>query len=257
MIPAHFGSPFLTAGSGLYKDVTTINITYLTDREKLSRYLPEGFAPAQEALITVSYSLNREIEWLAGRSYSIVAVTAGAIFQGQVDYVAGDYCLVLWENLTDPILTGRELQGIPKIYADIEDYTITDGIWQTSASHWDHKIVDMAVKDLQPLSPEGLTQLRKSLQKVNWMGWKYIPKTGTTGADVSYATLFPVSATVEEAWAGTGEIRWNRLTWKQNPTQYHIVNALSTLPILEYRFSAITKGTTNLRVPNDPVRPLR
>lgn len=46
--------------------MTTMSITYLTDREMLSRYLPEGFEVGQEPLMTVSYSLNREIEWLAG-----------------------------------------------------------------------------------------------------------------------------------------------------------------------------------------------
>ena len=76
------------------------------------------------------------------------------------------------------------------------------------------------------------------------MGWKYIPKTGELGAEISHATLFPISATFNEAWMGKGEVQWNRLTWEQNPIQYHIANALAELPILEYRFTFITKGTT-------------
>ena len=46
----------------------------------------------------------------------------------------------MWENLADPILTGRELQGIPKIFASIDDITIGDDRWSASANHFDNKI---------------------------------------------------------------------------------------------------------------------
>ncbi len=88
------------------------------------------------------------------------------------------------------------------------------------------------------------------------MGWKYIPKPGG-GAEVSHATLFPTNATFDQAWTGTGEVNWNRLTWEQNPTRFHIVNALEELPILEYRSAVVLKGSSNLRVTSKPVRPLR
>jgi hypothetical protein len=45
---------------------------------------------------------------------------------------------------------------------------------------------------------------------------------------------------------GEGAIEWHELTWEQNPTQFHIVNALAALPILEYRPALITQGSTNL-----------
>jgi hypothetical protein len=55
---------------------------------------------------------------------------------------------------------------------------------------------------------------------------------------------------------GTGTIEWAHLTWEQNPTQHHIVNALRDLPILEYRPAVITKGSTDLSVAGRPVREL-
>jgi acetoacetate decarboxylase len=150
MMPAHFG-PRFRRGSAAYGDVTTIAITYLTDRKLLAQYLPEPFEVGQEPLVSVSYAMNREIEWLAGGCYNIIGVNVSAVFKGRVDQVTGNYCLVMWENLTDPILTGREIQGIPKIYADIPDHTIYEGVWRTSASYRGHKIVDLMIKDLQPL----------------------------------------------------------------------------------------------------------
>ena len=40
------------------------------------------------------------------------------------------------------------------------------------------------------------------------------------------------------------------LTWEQNPTQYHIVNALADLPVLAYLPAMVTTGSTNLFVPD-------
>ena len=165
--------------------------------------------------------------------------------------------MVMWENLTDPILTGRELQGIPKMYADIPDHTVFRGVWRASASYRGHKIVDLTIKDLKPLSPQQMQEMAASRGQGNWMGWRYIPNPDGKGAALSHATLFPTSGTLKEAWVGTGEVRWNRLTWEQNPTQSHIVNALQELPILEYRSAMVTKTSTDLAVPMKPVRALR
>ena len=90
----------------------------------------------------------------------------------------------------------------------------------------------------------------------NMFGWKYFPQTGRPGAAVSHPTLFPSENEVMEAWIGRGETVWHRLTWEQNPTQYRIVNAIADLPILEYRLAIVTKGTTNLVLPDNLPRPL-
>ncbi|MGO9017922.1 MAG: acetoacetate decarboxylase family protein [Syntrophobacteraceae bacterium] len=256
MMPHHFGLRD-RRGSAFYGDVTTIAITYLTERKLLAQYLPEPFEVGPEPLVSVSYAMNREIEWLAGGCYNIIGVNASAVFKGQVDEIAGSYCLVMWENLTDPILTGRELQGIPKIYADIPDHTISEGVWRTCASYRGHTIVDLSIRDLVALPESGVKDIETMSREGNWMGWKYIPKTGEPGAEVSHATLFPTESSFREAWIGVGEVVWRLLTWEQNPTQFHIVNALEELPILEYRSAVVLKGNTNLIVPERPARALR
>jgi len=255
MMPFHFG-PRAQKGSAMYGDVTTIAVSYLTDRKMLSDYLPEPFEVGPEPLVSVSYAMNREVAWLAGGCYNLIGVNVSTVFKGKVDHLSGSYCLVLWENLTDPILTGREIEGIPKIYADIPDHTIFDGVWSTCASYRGHKIDDLMIKDLNPLPPAQVKEIEKISRDGNWMGWKYIPKTGGPGAEVNHATLFPTNATFDHIWTGSGEVKWNRLTWEQNPTQFHIVNALEELPILEYRSAMVLKGSSNLMVTSKPVRPL-
>jgi acetoacetate decarboxylase len=255
MMPFHFG-PRAGKGSARYGDITTIAVSYLTDRRMLSEYLPEPFEVGPEPWVSVSYSMNREVAWLAGGGYNLIGVNVSAVFKGQVDHLTGSYCLVIWENLTDPILTGREIEGMPKIYAEIPDHTIFDGVWSACAGYRGHKIVDLSIKDLQPLPNDQVKEIEKISREGNWMGWKYIPKIGKPGAEVSHATLFPTNSTIDQIWTGSGEVKWNRLTWEENPTQFHIVNALEKLPILEYRSAVVQKGSSNLRVDSKPVRPL-
>lgn len=261
LMPAHFGVRG-GKGSGSYGDTIGMSVTYLTDREMLSRYMPEPMEVGAEPLVTVSYSMNREIEWLAGASYNIVGVNAAAVFNGEVDHVEGTFCLVMWENLTDPIISGREGEGIPKIYADIPDHTVFRGEYHALASYRGHKIVDITVRDLKPVPQERIDAMKQAAEKAEddsvtrgWMGWKYIPRTGQPGAEVSHATYYPSSGNIKEASIGSGEIEWHRLTWEQNPTQFHIINALEELPIIEYRTAMVTRSSSTI-LPK-PVRALR
>ncbi len=259
MMPAHFGSPRIDGPpSGWYHDVTTMIVTYVTDRDKLSAYLPEPFAVANEPLITVMYARSRKVDWLAGRGYNLIGVSAAAVFNGEHDELEGSFALVIWENLTDPILSGREMTGIPKIFADIPDHTIEDGEWRSGASHFGSKIVDLSIRNLRAPSAEEIAAAQAAREgKDNPMGWRYIPAVGGFGAALSEPTTFPSEDIVTEAYVGEGSIEWHELTWEQNPTQFHIVNALAGLPILEYRSALVTKGSTNLFIPERWPRALR
>ena len=259
MMPAHFGPRHMdTSASGWYHDVTLMVVPYLTDREKLATYLPRPFEVAEEPIVTVVYACNKDVDWLAGRGYNLIGVSAAVVFNGKKDKLAGQYSLVLWENLTDPILSGRELQGIPKIYADIPDHSITDDNWHTSASHYESKIVDIAIDNLRAPTMEEIEASQKAQEgKDNPMAWRYLPGVGGFGEAVNEATTYPSENVFTGVWTGDGKIEWNRLTWEQNPTQYHIVNALSDLPILEYRRAFVTTGSTNLIIPDRLTRVLR
>ena len=258
MMPAHFGPrPRSPKSSGWYRDVTSMVVSFVTDREKLAGYLPEPFTVADEAVVTVTYACNKQVDWLAGHGYNLVAVNAAAIFNGEQDQLTGNYNLVMWENLTDPILTGRELQGIPKIYADIQDHSIIEREWHTSASHFGHKFLDMVVKDLrEPTLEEAVAYQQALAGKDNPMAWRMMPGINGFGQSVNEPTTFPSENIVSEAWVGEGRIDWQHLTWEQNPTQFHIVNALADLPVLAWLPAMVVKGSTNLIIPERLPRPL-
>lgn len=251
MMPAHFGPrQFDPRASGWYHDVTAITTSYVTDRDQLSQYVPAPFVVTDEAVVTVVYANNRRVDWLAGHGYNLIGVSASVRFNGDADVIDGQFTLVMWENLTDPILTGRELQGVPKIYADIEDHSVIGGVWQTSASHFGHKIVDLSARNLREPTADEIAAAADGGENTS-MGWRYLPGVSGFGETTSQPTAFPSQNVITEAWVGDGAVEWQVLSWEQNPTQFHIVNALAGLPVLEQRPAIVSKGSTNLILLDD------
>ena len=258
-MPAHFGPrPFSPKSSGWYRDVTSMTVPFLTDREKLAAYLPSPFEVAEEAVVTVTYACNKQVDWLAGHGYNLVAINAAAVFRGEQETLAGNYCLVMWENLADPILTGRELQGIPKIYADIQDHSVIDGQWRTSASHFGHKIMDISVSELREPTPQEVEAYTQASEgRDNPMTWRFFPGINGFGQDISDPATFPSETILNETLVGQGRVNWQHLSWEQNPTQFHIVNALADLPVLGWLPAIVARGRTNLIIPERLPRVIR
>jgi hypothetical protein len=259
MMPAHFGPrPVSPKSSGWYRDVTLMVVPFVTERERVSAWLPEPFEVPEEAIVTVTYARNRNVDWLAGHGYNLIGVSVTALFNGEQEKLQGNYTLVMWENLADPILTGRELQGIPKIYAEIEDHRVVAGKWQTAASHFGHKIVDMSVSGLREPTRDETEAYRGATEgKDNPMGWRYLPGVGGFGPGASQFTTFPSETTFSETMVGEGRVDWQKLTWEQNPTQCHIVNALADLPVLAWLPAVVARGSTNLILPDRLPRAIR
>jgi 3-hydroxyacyl-CoA dehydrogenase len=250
-MPAHFGpTPRSNKTSGWYHDVTMMVVPYLTDREKLAAHLPHPFTVAEQPVVTVVYCCSKDVDWLAGRGYNLVAVTAAAVFNGENEQLEGQYSLVWWENLADAILSGREMTGIPKIFGDIPDHSVTDGQWHTSVSHFGNRILDMSIRNLRTPTPEEIEAAAVANEgKDHPMAWRYLPNVGGFGPAISEPTTFPSDSVYKSALIGEGAIDWKHLTWEQNPTQCHIANALTDLPILAYLPAMVTTGSTNLFVP--------
>jgi hypothetical protein len=229
----------------------TRSVSFLTNRHQLDELLPPGFAVRGEPVATVSASYMTEIEWLAGRGYNTLGVTIPVTFTGQEDHAIGNFLTVLWENLTDPILTGREELGVAKIYCDLPEPRIYQGATHCMASWMGFKFMDMTLSDLTPASPEP-TSAAGAPPDDGLLHYKYMPRTGTWGeADVAYVTLTPTAALRNVqlgVWRGQGTVQFYRATWEDLPTQYAIVNGLQQLEIKEYRGATVVQsvGATDL-----------
>lgn len=211
------------------KNALTLTLSAATDPDLLASLLPQGFAIDGEPRINVSLVVLTNIGWLAGRGYNIVMVRIPARWSGQ-EAVSGHFVPVLWESLADPILTGRDELGWPKIFADIPTPAQEGGRWSASASWEGFTFLDIAAGDFAsadrppPASP--------------MMFHKYVPRTGEWGeAEVDYFTVTAADGPRPEVKAvaqGEGRFEFHGARWEDMPTQYLIVNALATLPLSDF-----------------------
>jgi Acetoacetate decarboxylase (ADC) len=216
----------------------SVAASFLTDAALLERHLPEGFALAGEPVVTVEFHYLTGIDWLAGRGYTMIDVSWPAIFTGRQNKATGRFLAVLWENLADPIITGRGEIGHPKLYAEIAEPRHWDGSQICAASWMGFRFLDLTVSELRDApSP---TKHRSD----GTLMLKYVPRTGTWGeAELHHVTLTPADdpdRTVERHQAGVGAVRFHRAAWADLPTLHHVVNALADLPIIEPRGGSLT-----------------
>ena len=224
---------------------TTISVSFLSNREQLEALLPECFEMGGEPIVTVHASYMTEIEWLAGRGYNVLGVSFPATFNGEQDHVSGSFLTVLWENLTDPIITGREELGFAKIYCELPEPTVLRGEWHCIASWLGFKFLDLKAKNLRHQSQEEIAAFGRSQSGDGVLHYKYMPRTGEWGtSDVAHAALTPAATpnrVIKERWVGQGSVQFHKATWEDMPTQYNIVNVFSALEIKEYCGTSITK----------------
>jgi hypothetical protein len=264
MMPAHFGpscGPRQGPDGGRFADAppakqVTYSVSFRTSPDQLARLLPPQFVVGADPVITVSVTYLTEIAWLAGRGYNIASVRFPAVFQGKRDQASGPFVAVLWENLCDPILTGREQLGYSKIYAEIPPPRVFDGRTTIAASWLGFEFLTMELSDVAPASTTGLLDRMRSGQGDGLLHYKYVPRTGApwSEADAAYATISPVA--VPDAkylpeislGTGTGAVRFRRARWEDLPTQFHIVNALSELEVQEVTAASVlhSVGATDL-----------
>jgi acetoacetate decarboxylase len=217
----------------------TVSASYLTDAARLERHLPEGFALAGEPVVTVDFHYMTGIDWLAGRGYNMIFLTWPAAFKGRQDKATGKFLSVIWENLADPIIAGRDEIGHPKLYAEIAEPRFWDGAQICSAGWMGFRFLDLTVSELRDAAPSSA-----KAHSDGTMMLKYVPRTGTKGeADVNQVTITPAEdpeTSVERRQTGIGAVRFHRATVSDLPTMHHVVNALADLPIIEPRGGSLT-----------------
>jgi Acetoacetate decarboxylase (ADC) len=227
------GTPFAAATS---KRTTSCSVVFETESDALERLLPPHFE-LSEPLVTVKAAVIADIAWLGGRSYN----TFGAYFP--VEHVGrartpGSYCAVLWENLADPILTGREELGMAKLFADIDvEAGDASPAMVVSASWMGFRFATLEVRKT------GIIAALPSPPPI--FSYKYVPRSGDWGvADVEYATMISgddPSLSFEAGWTAEGSVAFAPPEWQDMPTQAHIVRALAGLPQVTVRGGSVVR----------------
>jgi acetoacetate decarboxylase len=223
---------FTTSKRGL-----ALYLSFATDSAVLEPLVPPAFELV-EPLVTVRAGIVGNNSFLAGRSYNVLGVYFPVEHVGK-QRTKGSYCSVLWESLTDPILTGREELGMAKLYAAIDVQVREDEPTYTVRAGWlGYTFATMHVRALG----EAPAPAAPPLPTFNY---KYVPRTGEWGvADAEYPVAIAAedpSVTVEGRWAAEASIEFARPEWEDMPTQAHIVRALADLPQLESRGASVVR----------------
>tara|TARA_B100001029_G_C15061339_1_gene458763 strand:- start:3749 stop:4597 length:849 start_codon:yes stop_codon:yes gene_type:complete len=256
-MPTHFG-PSLGPRQGPdgrkfeCKDnpkVKSVSVSFLTNPDQLQSFLPSNFTLYNDPIVTVTASYIKEIEWLAGRGYNTLGVSFPVEFNGEKDKARGNFLLVLWENLTDPILTGREELGFSKIYCKLPDPKVYKDKISCTASWMDFNFMNLEVNKISSGdAPSNKPKTDDDYLK-GMLHYKYIPKTGGSPnkwgeKDISYAVLTPEETpnkVTKSILHGEGEVNFIKARWEDMPTQYTIVNAFADLEKIKYLDASITE----------------
>ncbi len=218
-----------------------VAVTALTEARRLEALLPPDCALDGEPLVTISMTFMSNIGWLAGRGYTILNVGFRIAHQSKSQgRLTGQFTPVVWENLADPIMTGREELGFSKIYADMPPPVIIGNSYAGSAGWLGFRFFDMAATDLEEAPLDAPPASEGSFH------YKFVPRTAMLGeADAEYLEYAPRSTMSGDMRAvkklkGKGRFRFHEARWEDVPFQYPIINALAALPVKEYRGATVS-----------------
>lgn len=226
----------------------TAYAVFRTTREAIKELLPQNLEPVGEPVISFEFAYMTEIQWLAGRGYNMLQIKIPAktteSFDGEA--ITGWFQPVIWENMCEPIISGREDIGWSKIYSELPPPRQSNGVWSFISSWDDFKFIELELHDLEKTdtSPASLLPL---------MHHKYIPAMCQPDkSEVDYLAVTPKGGPslqiIEHKIASHAKLVINPASWEDMPTQFQIVNALAAIPLLDTVRAGLfkSKGGNNL-----------
>lgn len=193
------------------------------------------------------------MEWLGGSGYNHIGLYIHGVEYEKADgeIVSGTYMPILFESLTDPIVSGREELGMPKLYSAIDIYRGAESYrintsWQ--GSQWGN----FRLEGLKPTSDLGnVTGKISGEDDDGILVHRYIPKVGRDNkgqAEAEYPVFVPykedmpqpVTQRVWEADRATFKI--DALDWDCLPTLHHVISRLQEIPIYEIVRAKVVEG---------------
>ncbi len=243
------------SGGMRYGKINSVSVSFLTERSAVQRCLPQPFDIAEEPIVSVTFQECADVDWLAGHGYNLVGVDVAAVFDGQVDRkVTGTFCVVMWENMCEPIIGGREHSGVPKIFADIDVEQIPGEVVRCTVSRFGHTFLEFEAREFKEQDEDTCAEIERTRRDHIWMNLKHFPKLENDGADVSYVTVYPSSGQCVAAWSGQGSVTTRTATPRQAPTQDGVINLLAGLPIVEVRSASVVHWKEVRAIDRKPYR---
>lgn len=230
----------------VYGRVESLAATFRTERDAVRPLVPDCFVIPDEPAITVSFGDHDLIDFMAGGGYRVAYAGVTARHDGE-EATEGLHILVMWENETVPIVTGREMIGIPKLHAEITPIRETaQNTLRASASVWGHEVMRLEANGLKE---QNLMVRRTAQKRVNatpWLGYKHVPSFEGP-PDVSYPMVVWNEIELRELWLGEGAfVGFGDADESDLGQLAAIPRALRSLPIGELMFASHARGSAVL-----------
>ncbi|MGX7727518.1 acetoacetate decarboxylase family protein [Rhodococcus sp. 5G237] len=234
-MPASFGAsqmpPVSTGATGW-----SARVTFETSKDAVADLLPSFYQLTDTPTVMISYARLSNLDWLAGRGYSLVAVHIDAIFRGKKETVQGPFSLVVWEDDSNSVVAGREYLGVPKVYADIPSASVGEESFEVVCSEYGTDLLSINFSNMEPTSNEYLERVNNASSTYHWLGWKHITATPTADEepvpDADYPTILTQGARYDRVWRGNAEIKFFTPSFAEAPVSGRIANRLAEIPIL-------------------------
>ncbi|KAL2847477.1 hypothetical protein BJY01DRAFT_234284 [Aspergillus pseudoustus] len=232
----------------------TTSIRFTTSRTLLQNLLPNdsySFATASTvATASISQTLLNGMDWLGGGGYRHLGLYIEGVQYKKTDgeIVNGTYLPILFESLTDPIVSGREEIGMPKLYSAI-DANERDGSYYLQASWRGAVWGRLRWEDLEDEDPAAHSVPADGGLLLH----RYVPKVGAESkgeAEVEYPVFVPnadesklvVSKVTRVRTAKKAGFEIDGLSWKALPTLHHIISRLAEIPVDEILSAKVVEG---------------
>lgn len=237
----------------------TASIKFKTSRTLLQNLFPPGIkgwrfkSPGTVAYCSFSCTTLNKMEWLGGTGYNHIGLYIHGVEYEKPsgEIISGTYMPILFESLTDPIVSGREELGMPKLYTAIDihhgarSYRINTS-WQ--GSMWGN----FRLEGLAPDSNlSGATGKVSGEDDDGILVYRYIPKVGREfkgQREAEYTVFVPFkedlpSPVTQRAWtASKASIKIDALDWEALPTLHHIISRLEEIPVYEIVKAKLVEG---------------
>lgn len=192
------------------------------------------------------------MEWLGGSGYKHIGLYVHGVEYVKDDgsVVQGTYLPILFESLTDPIVSGREELGMPKLYTSVDvyrranSYRIRTG-WEGAL--WGNFLLE----DLVEVDPSTTTGALSGEADAGILAYKYQPKSGRENKNIAaeeYAIFDPFSKATPTPrpqkvyTTKKASIQIDPLDWEQLPTLHHIISRLAEVPVFEVVQAKLVEG---------------
>lgn len=228
--------------TAIFPDNVNLRVMYRTKEEVLRSILPPGIELVGEPVISFIYRHSEKLDWLINSEQNSLGISVNAIYNGKQDQVEGDYIPVLWENDPMAVILGREIFGVPKLCADITNPICLEDSWRVLLSEAGRPLIEIEMRNLQPVDGEMLDNIRKMGEKRYILGWKQVPSVDSSSAELTYATHFPIPSNIEKAWSGEPKVTIFETDPDVNMWTHPIVSTIRNIPLEECLGAILVRG---------------